>query len=70
MDYYKCENCGNVFNEFEMNYRAAQVDKKCLCPTCRESTKEACKSCGQIPSGQGGEYPCPVCGIPTMHDGE
>lgn len=27
-----------------------------------------CKKCGQIPNGQGGEYPCLACGVPTMHD--
>lgn len=34
-DKYKCENCGKVFDEFEMNYREAQKDKKCLCKDCR-----------------------------------
>lgn len=36
MDYYKCEQCGKTFDEFEMNYKAAQLDKKCLCRDCRE----------------------------------
>lgn len=36
MDYYKCENCGKVFDEFEMNFKAAQKDKKTLCRKCRE----------------------------------
>lgn len=36
MDWYKCESCGKSFNEFEMNYREAQIDKKCLCRECRE----------------------------------
>jgi len=27
-----------------------------------------CEKCGQSTRGQGGEYPCPVCGVPTMHD--
>ena len=35
MDYYKCEQCGKTFDEFEMNYKAAQTDKKCLCGDCR-----------------------------------
>ena len=41
MDYYKCENCGKMFDEFEMNYRAAQVDKKCWCRACRESAQQS-----------------------------
>lgn len=36
MDYYKCEECGKIFDEFEMNYRAAQEDKKELCRACRK----------------------------------
>ena len=41
MDYYTCENCGKVFDEFEMDFRMAQIDKKCLCEECREQlTKE------------------------------
>jgi len=36
MDYYKCENCGKVFDEFEMNYREAQIDKRTLCDSCRK----------------------------------
>lgn len=39
MDTYKCEKCGERFDEFEMNYRAAQIDKKCLCRKCREGVK-------------------------------
>jgi hypothetical protein len=39
MDYYKCENCGKMFDEFEMNYLMAQVDKKCLCDNCRKNMK-------------------------------
>ncbi len=44
MDYYKCENCGKVFDEFEMNYRAAQVDKKCWCRACREAAQHRVQS--------------------------
>ncbi len=29
---------------------------------------DACPKCGQVPNGQGGEYPCSVCGVPTLHD--
>ena len=29
---------------------------------------DACPKCGQVPNGQGGEYPCSVCGIPVAHD--
>lgn len=27
-----------------------------------------CSKCGQEERGQTGEYPCPECGIPTVHD--
>jgi rubrerythrin len=27
-----------------------------------------CIVCGQIDHGQTGEYPCPNCGLPTLHD--
>jgi len=39
-DYYKCERCGKVFDEFEMNYKAAQEDKKTLCRECRLKSQE------------------------------
>lgn len=39
MDYYKCENCGKMFDEFEMNFQAVQIDKKCLCDHCRKNIK-------------------------------
>ena len=39
MDYYICENCDKAFDEFEMNYNAAQEDKKVLCQECREKIK-------------------------------
>lgn len=39
-DYYKCIKCGKVFDEFEMNYKAAQQDKQCLCRDCRSKKDE------------------------------
>jgi len=36
MNYYKCEKCGKVFDEFEMNFKAAQIDKLCWCNECRQ----------------------------------
>jgi hypothetical protein len=27
-----------------------------------------CAKCGQVGSGQTGEYPCGACGVPTLHD--
>lgn len=39
MDYYKCESCKKSFDEFEMNYKAAQEDKKILCESCRDKLK-------------------------------
>lgn len=29
---------------------------------------EPCPKCGQVPNGQSGEYPCLICGLPTLHD--
>lgn len=37
MDYYKCEVCKTVFDEFEMNYRSTQEDKQILCNKCRRT---------------------------------
>ena len=36
MDFYRCENCQVVFDEFEMDYRAIQQDKRTLCGCCRK----------------------------------
>lgn len=33
-----------------------------------DSEHLACPKCHQKNVGQTGEYPCPVCGLPTMHD--
>lgn len=43
-----------------------------FCMRCRlESTvMERCPVCGQKDTGQTGEYPCGVCGLPTLHDAE
>lgn len=67
MDYYKCENCGKVFDEFEMNYRAAQVDKKCWCRACRgvaqhnvQGTNAPARNYIYTP-GVGHYKNCPVC---------
>ena len=60
MDYYKCEKCNKVFDEFEMNYRAAQADKKCLCSACREAEntqEKMCWICGKPKSS----HPSPIC---------
>lgn len=35
--HYTCEECGAEFNEFEMNFKAAQEDKKVLCQDCRQT---------------------------------
>lgn len=29
-----------------------------------------CPKCGQVPKGQHGEHPCPVCGLPLTWDAE
>ena len=41
MDYYKCEDCGKAFDEFEMDFKAAQEDKKTLCKDCRSQNYNA-----------------------------
>jgi len=33
-DYYKCEECGTVFTEWEMNFKYASENGKCLCQEC------------------------------------
>ena len=33
-DSYKCEKCGQVFTEWEMNYKYASEHGKCLCRGC------------------------------------
>lgn len=48
---------GGVLFQVEANARAA-LDAR------------PCPICNQIPDGQHGEYPCPACGIPTLHDDE
>ena len=36
MDYFKCEKCEKVFDEFEMNFKYASEHGECLCKTCIE----------------------------------
>ena len=36
MDYYKCDKCGRVFDEFEMDYKFAQEESVTLCRKCKE----------------------------------
>lgn len=36
MDYFKCERCGEVFDEFEMDFRYASEHGECLCKKCLE----------------------------------
>lgn len=43
--------------KFTVKENAQQCDQSDICP-----------QCGQVPNGQGGEYPCPACGVPTLHD--
>ena len=51
MDYYICEECGKRFDEFEMNFRLAQKDKKCLCRECRNKKisggSDVCNECAR-----------------------
>jgi len=43
MDYYKCDQCGKIFDEFEMNFKESQIDKRTLCDKCRKELKEGAK---------------------------
>ena len=36
MDYFKCERCGEVFDEFKMDFRYASEHGECLCSKCLE----------------------------------
>lgn len=45
MDIYQCEKCKKIFDEFEMNYKEAQKDKKELCRECRLKKEKADKRC-------------------------
>ena len=40
MDYYKCDKCGKVFDEFEMDFKFAQEHKKTLCENCKKEYLE------------------------------
>jgi formylmethanofuran dehydrogenase subunit E len=40
MDYYQCEKCGRVFDEFRMNFKYASENGKCLCEKCIKQEKE------------------------------
>lgn len=31
-------------------------------------SQPTCPECGQQDTGQTGEQPCPICGLPTLHD--
>ena len=35
-----------------------------------DSEHLACPKCHQKVAGQSGEYPCPVCGLPILHDAQ
>lgn len=65
MDYYKCENCGEVFDEFEMNFSLAQIDKKCWCEKCRNKLSSINSNMVflnyKYTPGIGHYKNCPVC---------
>jgi DNA-directed RNA polymerase subunit RPC12/RpoP len=62
MDYYKCENCEKIFDEFEMNFKVAQEDKKTLCSSCRSKLAPPPIRNYQVISEELGHYRnCPVC---------
>ena len=72
MDRYTCEACGFVFDEFHMNYRAAQNDKRILCERCRYWARQikardntiqllhdlTCSECGRGLQPDGDCYGC------------
>ena len=39
MDYFKCDKCGRVFDEFEMDFKFVQDAKCTLCRKCRDEYK-------------------------------
>jgi len=62
MDHYKCEVCGEVFDEFGVNYFLVQVDKERLCEKCRikSSLIKPILNYNYTP-GVGHYKNCPVC---------
>jgi len=36
MDCYKCDKCGSIFDEFEMDFKFAQEEGVTLCRKCKE----------------------------------
>lgn len=34
MDYFKCDKCGKVFDEFETNFNKSAIHGKTLCIEC------------------------------------
>jgi len=36
MDYYKCDKCGRIFDEFEMDFKFTQEEGITLCQECKE----------------------------------
>ena len=44
-----------------------ECEGRCPYPTI-ETKQEPCPKCGQIWQGQTGEYPCELCGLPTVWD--
>lgn len=66
-----CAHCRHAL------HRAGQCGQypdghRCLCDVVMETPasapEAACPQCGQVPSDQHGEYQCPACGLPTLHD--
>lgn len=76
MDYYTCESCNKQFDEFEMNFKMAQIDKKTLCKKCRQKltklntsheiciAKDFCKNYGFWSEMSDSLHDCPNGYIP------
>lgn len=64
----RAEECGEPCACREYGFPAECYRKTALLSAIAEPSAPKCKSCGQVPEGQGGEYPCKDCGLPTVHD--
>ncbi|RMC99933.1 hypothetical protein EAY64_06405 [Aquitalea palustris] len=54
----------------DANFIALENLANCQACNAPAGSGEACKKCGQIDIGQYGEYPCPKCGLPTLHEAQ
>ena len=65
-DVKTCSRCEKIdFDELGLDIHLANY-----CEDTRSGSiaSRTCKTCSQFDYGQTGEYPCRVCGLPTLHD--